>query len=334
MPRLREPPVKEEEEKKKPVVTAGEQPELFGQQEQEEEVVQQQPDDNAEDLKRQLETLRRSEDAARQRALQAEQQRDQAMRYAQERNVALSQSQREAVGSRMDSINNGLAAAEAEIAEAKNAFRTAAVEQDIDAQVAAQERLAEAQANKVNLTNGKAALERAIKAESERLEAQRQQQAQQAQQPQGDQLDRTNLPQTAKNWLRAHPEYLSDPRKNAKIQSLHWDVLDEGHQPFSDSYYIALEQHLGLRDAIGLKQRQNVADDEQEEAQPTRRSVVSAPVSREAPSSTGSRSSGQVRLTQLQREAAKMAGITETEYAKQLTELNKAKANGSYGGQP
>lgn len=328
MPKLREPPVKEEE--KKPVLTAGGQPEPFERQEEEQEEVVQQPDSNADDLKRQLETLRRSEEAARQRAAQAEQQRDQAMRYAQERNAALYNSQKEAVGSRLDSINNGLAAADAEIEEAKGAFRAAAVEQDIDAQVAAQERLAEAKANKVNLTNGKAALERAIQAENERLAAQQQQQAQQPQQPQGDQLDRTNLPQTAKNWLRAHPEYMTDPRKNAKIQSLHWDVLDEGHQPFSDDYYVSLETHLGLR----AKQRQNVADDEQEEVQPVRRSVVSAPVSREAPSSGGSRSSGEIRLTQLEREAAKMAGITETEYAKQRAKLKEAKANGSYGGQP
>lgn len=326
MPKLREPPNKEEE--KKPVITAGEQIEPFEQdgQQEEETVVTSQQDDNAEELKRQLEALRRSESAARQQAMQAAAERDQAIRYAQERNIALGQSQKEAIESRLDSINNGLAAADAEIEEAKNAFRMASVEQDIDAQVAAQERLAEAKANKVNLTNGKTALERAIQAERERLKAQPQQPQQQ-----GDALDRTNLPQTAKNWLRAHPEYLSDPRKNAKIQSLHWDVLDEGHQPFSDEYYASLEVHLGLRS----KPRQDVADDDdEEEVQPTRRSVVSAPVSREAPSSSGKRSSGEIRLTQLEREAAKMAGITETEYAKQLAVLRKAKANGSYGGQP
>lgn len=323
MPKLREPQNKDKEEK--PVITAGQEPEPF---EREEEVVVQLPDDNSEDLKRQITALRQAEEAARQRAFQAEQREQQAMRYAQERNVALYNSQREAVGSRLDSINNGLAAADAEIEEAKNAFRMAAVEQDIDAQVAAQERLAEAKANKVNLTNGKTALERAIQQENERLQAQQRQQAQQPQpqQQQGDHLDQTNLPQTAKNWLRSHPEYMTDPRKNAKIQSLHWDVLDEGHQPFSDDYYVSLETHLGLR------QRQNTAEDE-EPVQPAKRSVVSAPVSREAPSSSG-RPSGQVRLTALQREAAKMAGITETEYAKHLTALNQQKANGNYGGQP
>lgn len=320
MPKLREPP-KQEGKEEEAVIAAGEQQEAAQQ-----EAVEQQ-DDNAEELKRQLETLKRSESAARQQALQAANERDQALRYAQERNVALSRSQKDATDSRLESINSGIAAATAEIDEAKNAFRMASVEQDIDAQVAAQERLAEAKANIVNLNNGKAALERAIQQEQERIKNQPP-----VQQQQGDQLDRTNLPQTAKNWLRAHPEYLTDTRKNAKIQSLHWDVLDEGHQAFTEDYYESLEQHLGLRD----KPRRNAAEDEEvEDVQPARKSVVSAPVSREAPSSSGERGgSGQVRLTLAQRDAAKTAGITETEYAKQLGVLKQAKANGSYGGQP
>ncbi len=327
MPKLREPPKKDDAVAS---AAAGEQDKPFEQteqQEQQEEVVGQQPDDNADELKRQLEALRKSEATARQQAQQAATERDQAVRYAQERNAALFKSQQDVVDSRLDSIKNGLAAADAEILEAKNAFRMAAVEQDVDAQVAAQERLAEATTNKVNLENGKVALERAIKAEQERVKEQRELQQQQ---PQGDALDRTSLPQTAKNWLRAHPDYLTDQRKNAKIQSLHWDVLDEGHQPFSDSYYESLETHLGMRS----KPRQNAAEDDEEEVQPTRKSVVSAPVSRDAPSSSGNRSGGVVRLTTAQREAAKMAGISETEYAKQLVALNTAKANGNYGGQP
>lgn len=321
MPRLREPPVKEE--KVDAAVVDGQDKPFEQPEQQEEEVVVKQQDDNAEELKRQLEALRKSESAARQQAQQAAAERDQAIRYAQERNVALSQSQKETVNSRLDSINSGLAAADNAIEEAKNAFRMASVEQDIDAQVAAQERLAEAKANKVNLMNGKTALERAIQAEQERVKTQQQQ-------PQGDALDRTNLPQTAKNWLRAHPEYMTDHRKNAKIQSLHWDVLDEGHEPFSHAYYESLETHLGLR----AKPRQEAAEDDAEEAQPARRSVVSAPVSREAPSSSGARSNSPIRLTAAQREAAKLAGISETEYAKQLVNLNNAKANGNYGGAP
>ena len=69
-----------------------------------------------------------------------------------------------------------------------------------------------------------------------------------------------------------------------------------------------------------------VDDDEPEE----RSSIVSAPVSRDIPSSNGTRQSGVVKLTPAQREAAKVAGITETEYAKQYARLLEEKANGNY----
>jgi hypothetical protein len=172
-------------------------------------------------------------------------------------------------------------------------------------------------------------MERAIQEEQERLKRAQTQPQQQPQQ-QGDALDRTNLPQTAKNWLRAHPEYLRDERKNAKIQSLHWDIVqDEKRVPFSEDYYISLEQHLGLR----AKPQQEAAEEDEGDEQPVRKSVVSAPVSREAPSSSGTRTPGTVRLTALQREWAKASGISEAEYAKQVVNLQREKANGSYGGE-
>jgi len=54
---------------------------------------------------------------------------------------------------------------------------------------------------------------------------------------------------------------------------------------------------------------------------------VSAPVSRD-PSYGGS--PNRIRLTGEQRELAKLAGISETEYANQLMKLNEMKANGDY----
>lgn len=317
MPRLREPPKKEEET----IKAEGEQLEQgLEQQEEQIEVVQAEAPDAVTELQKQIDALRRSEEAAKARAAQAEAGRDQAMRLAQERDVMLGRRQQEAADSRLESIKSGMAAAEAEALAAKDAMKMATAQEDIDALIAAQERLAEAKANLVNLTNGKAALEQAI------AEAKQRAQFQQQQPPQGDRLDQTNLPENAKHWLRAHPEYMNDPRKNAQIQAKHWDVVDEGHAPFSASYYESLEQHLGLREKPA---RHNDAEETD-----TRRSIVSAPVTREAPSSGGARSVSQVRLTAAQRESAKLAGITEAEYAKQLLKLNEAKANGSYGGQP
>jgi hypothetical protein len=126
-----------------------------------------------------------------------------------------------------------------------------------------------------------------------------------------------------------HPEYLSDARKNSKIQALHWDVVDEGHAPFSPAYFESLEQHLGMR----AKTTQVETDDDNRDArQPQQRtSIVSAPVSREGTVTNGTRTASQIRLSPAQREAAKMAGISEKDYAIQMQKLAEMKANGTYG---
>jgi len=63
----------------------------------------------------------------------------------------------------------------------------------------------------------------------------------------------------------------------------------------------------------------------------TRGTVVSAPVSRDAPGGSRPTRPSQIRLTKAQVEAARLAGITEQEYAKQLIKLGEFKADGHYG---
>lgn len=68
---------------------------------------------------------------------------------------------------------------------------------------------------------------------------------------------------------------------------------------------------------------------EPENVQPQRRGIVSAPVSRESMSWTGRREDrpGSIRLSAAQVEAAKIAGISTVEYAKNLIRLREEKAN-------
>ena len=55
------------------------------------------------------------------------------------------------------------------------------------------------------------------------------------------------VPVAARGWLRSHPEYLSDPEKNAEIQHAHLvSVRESGDDEFGPQYYARLEQHLGL----------------------------------------------------------------------------------------
>lgn len=273
-------------------------------------------EDAAEALQAQLAELRKSEETQRQRAEQAIRDREEAIRRSHEREAEITKFQREAVDSQFDAVSSAIAAASAEAEKAQQDIENAAAIGDSKAQADAYRRLARAEANLARLEDGKTELEAKRKAEP--VAPQLQQQAPQ------DPLANSPLPETAKTWLRAHPDYLTDARKNSKIQALHWDVVDEGHAPFSTAYFESLEQHLGLRQAP-----QSAG---QQPNQQQRTSIVSAPVSREVPNGGGQRpSSTKINLTPAQREAAKLAGVTEKVYAEQLQRLNEMKANGTYG---
>jgi hypothetical protein len=46
--------------------------------------------------------------------------------------------------------------------------------------------------------------------------------------------------------LRANPDYVTDPRKNAKLNAAHHDAVAEGHAPSSDGYLAHIERFVGL----------------------------------------------------------------------------------------
>ena len=294
-------------------------------------VVQDSPaDDPSLALKKQIEELRKSEQLSREQAQQANRDREEALRRANERERENFQARRDIVGSRMDAINAGIAAAQAEAETAQRDLETAVSIGDTRAQAESYRKLARAEANLSKLEDGKLALEEERKLQ----EVERQAPAPVDPNDIRALLANSNLPELAKSWLVEHPDYLKIPRKNAKIQALHWDILDEGHQPFSPEYFNSMEIHLGMK-----KVEKKVEDDDDDEddgaasaAEDRRKgTLVSAPVSREAPAGSRPTRPSQVRLTKAQTEAARMAGVTESEYAKQLIKLGEFKADGHYG---
>ncbi len=140
------------------------------------------------------------------------------------------------------------------------------------------------------------------------------------------------LPDVARTWLKSHRDYVTDQRKNAKIQALHWDVVDEGHEAYSPAYFESLETHLGLRQPKG-----KTMNDQGETVTKRTSAPVSAPVTREAPSaSTGKPSSTRVPLSPTEREAARysMPGTPPAEaeriYAENKLKLAALKKDGHY----
>ena len=264
-------------------------------------------------LQKQIEALKKSEEIQKNRAERFRQEAEKANQTVKERVSEVAKVQKEAIQSQLDAVSAALGAAQSEAESAKRDIKTAINNGDVDAQAEAYERLATARANISKLEDGKFELESRIKNPPKIEEPVTQQQSQ--------------IPQRIQSWINKNPTLTQNPRTWDKLRALHWDALDEGHDFDSDGYIQFMETKLGMREAeiedepVVIQQRQPAQ----------RTSIVSAPVSREAPStSTQSRNNGEIKLTVAQRDAAKIAGVTEKVYAEQLQKINKMKANGSY----
>lgn len=272
---------------------------------EEEEIVE----DASAALQKQIDALKKSEEIQKGRAERFRQDAEQANQRVREQGTEVAKVQKEAIQSQLDAVSTALGAAQSEAESAKRDIRNAINGGDVDAQADAYERLATARANISKLEDGKFELEARIKNPPKEEPVTQQQSA---------------LPQRIQSWLNKHPEYTRDPRKYDKLRSLHWDVIDEGHDFDSEGYLESMETKLGMREV-------ETEDEPVVTRQPAQRSsMVSAPVSREAPSTPNTQRSGEIKLTVAQREAAKIAGVSEKIYAEQLQKINKAKANGSY----
>jgi hypothetical protein len=159
-------------------------------------------------------------------------------------------------------------------------------------------------------------------------------------------IDNLEMPSAAKEWLKERPQYVFDAQENARIRVVHNALLREGHEPYSPSYFAEAEKRLAepeevdrsavdeaLAQARAAAPVEDVFDHENSRLRISpRRVAVSAPPSREVPSSNGSRDQGRVTLSLQQKEAARISGISEEEYAMQMLRLRQEKEAGHYTG--
>lgn len=279
-------------------------------------------DDEKTALQKQIESLTKAEEESRKRVAALESERANAQREAQQHRDEATKYRSHAEQAQYDAILNAIDANKSEADSAQRDYEAAMADSNFKAAAEAQRRGQRAEAQIVRLEEGKDAFEARQKEQKDTPERP----------AQTDPLEVSiaNLPDPAKVWLRTHRDYMTDARKNAKIQALHWDVLDEGHKAFSQEYFDSLETHLGLRKAPE-KEKPVVDDDDDPPKQTKRTPIVSAPVTRDTPSlTTGRPSTDRVTLTPQQREAAKISGISEMDYAKQVLRLQQAKKEGHY----
>jgi hypothetical protein len=220
-------------------------------------------DEKAKALQRETEALRRASAAEAQ-----------AERARQNEEAARSQ----AADSQLDTVESGLAAAKAE-GDAAEAAYAAAMEAGNFAQAAKEHRkIAAAEARIARLDEAKADIEaRKVAPETRREQPTEASQVRQPPDPVEafisgpiDAQGRRRAPET-QTWLRDHKDYISEPKKFAKLQAAHHDAVASDIAPDTPEYFAHVETFVGLRKAEGTNGRQ--------EPKPARRaSVPAAPV--------------------------------------------------------
>lgn len=158
---------------------------------------------------------------------------------------------REEVADReLDSINTGIAAAQTEAEAASGEYTAAFDAGDATKMAAAQRKMARAEAKAVRLDEAKADLEARKAARPETRTEQRPDQTRQAPADPVDAYIQGRTEPTA-NWLRSHREWISDPRKNAKLTAAHFDAVGNDLAPDTPEYFEHVETFIGLRQAEG-----------------------------------------------------------------------------------
>ena len=119
------------------------------------------------------------------------------------------------------------------------------------------------------------------------------------------------------DWVRKHPEFVRDPRLNAKMIAAHNLAVADGIPTDTDEYFDAIEETL----KVTPKPVQAETDDQYAAKAVRRRDAAPAA----APANRGgqSASSNVVRLTAAEREMADMMGMKPEDYAKHKVALKK-----------
>ena len=267
--------------------------------------VEKKEDEDVEGLRQQLRELTEARNISNQRAAEAEARaREAAQREASYR--------ANAAQSGYESVLTALGAAEIEIEAAKADIASSGMAGDFVALAEAQDRLAAARSRYTGLEVHK-----------QQYEYQQQHpQVQQRQQTVGEHVDSDpRLSSQEKEWIKAHPDVMTDQVKNYRLNSAYYEALDKGLERNSKEYFEFIEDRLGYRKSEPPKREDNPA-------------MVAAPPSRSGgggPTDKGPRS---YTMTKEEAEIAKASGISPAEYVLQREKLRELKKQGMYTGQP
>ena len=242
-------------------------------------------DDPLESLKTQFATMS-------QRATNLEQQVANAQQEAQQATQRAQHLEQQVVGSQLDTVVTGLDAATAEADAAEREYAVAFEAGDGMAMARAQRKMANAEARKLTLEGAKADLE----AESKRRpdpSKQPQRRAQPSADPTERFLQERNIKGQSADWVRRHPQMITDAAFNDRIMKAHWQAQADGVEVESEEYFQRLDKAVS-----GTVVKKSGADPEPSKRRP------SAPAAGDSNAGGGSQlNGGGIDVTLTKREA-------------------------------
>jgi hypothetical protein len=255
-----------------------------------------QPEDGLEKLKQQL----AAEKSAREEA-------EARLRESSEAEV---RARAESQDSQLHLVKTAIEKIEQQNEVLKGNYAKALADQDYTEAATIQLSMSENSANLVSLRQGKAALEKQPKPQMR------------APVDIVEQFVERMTPRSA-SWVRAHPDYVRDPKKNAKMIAAHNFIKDDVTVD-SDEYFSRIEEMLGLKTEAKAPPESKIEelDPMADTAKPVRKAAPpAAPVTRSG--TTNGKRANTVTLTSDEREAARDSGLSDEEYARNKIALQK-----------
>lgn len=255
----------------------------------EEETPQEEEPEYVTDLKRQIEAERAGRQAAEQKLHQANREVHRSRSEVDETNLQL--------------VVNAIDTVSRDVELLKQAHTYALQSGDFARATEIQSEMSANAAKLLQLENGKQAMENAPRQPEPQL-------------PPADPVEdfANRLSPRSADWVRRHPEFVRDPRLNAKMIAAHNLAVADGIPTDTDDYFAAIEEMLKVAP-------KNDTDDQYAAKAVRRRDA--APAAAPANRGNQSASSNVVRLSAAQREMAEMMGMKPEEYAKNLVNLKK-----------
>ena len=211
----------------------------------------------------------------------------------------------EVQNSHKSTLDNAIEFAKAARTTTKQKYTAALASGDFEAAGEFQEEMSDLAAKLVNLENGRNALANRPKLSQQPLDT--------------VETFAQQLAPPSAAWVRAHPEFVTDIRKNKKMLAAHSLALADDQVADTPGYFAHIEKTLGIAQEEEVEAEEEATSEAATPVKKRSSSPAAAPVTRNMGSD--GKKINVVTLSREEVEAAEMMGMTKEEYARNKSKL-------------